>query len=300
MKILCIGHSTYDFYLPMEGFPVEDERYRCDDSIECGGGPAATAAYLLGKWGCDVYYHGVLGTDLFAKKILKGLKEAGVNTKYVEKTEEGATTISFIVVNKKNGSRTMFNYGEKTIDIQNYNYDFTPDIILTDGYNYEASIRAISNYPNAITIMDAGKFNDQTFDIAKKVNYVVCSKSFAELASKLRINYNDERSLIKMYENLEELFKGRVVVTLEDKGCMYRDDHGKIKVMTGLKVKAKDTTSAGDIFHGAFVYALSKGLSLETCLKISNIAAGLSVTEIGGWYAIPTLESVHDIYEKNN
>ena len=300
MKILCIGHATYDFYLPMSSFPLEDKKYRCDDSIECGGGPAATAAYVLGKWGCEVYYHGVLGTDLFAKKILKGLKAVNVKTKFVEITEEGATTISFIIVNKKNGSRTMLNYGEKTIDIRNFNYDITPDIILSDGYNYEASIRAITNNPNAISILDAEKFNDSTLDIAKRVNYVICSKTFAELASKLRINYDDEKSLMKMYDNLESLFKGRVVVTLEEKGCMYKDDQGKIKIMTGLKVKPKDTTSAGDIFHGAFVYGISKGLSLETSLKIANIAAGLSVTEIGGWHAVPTLERVHEIYEKNN
>ena len=194
----------------------------------------------------------------------------------------------------------MLNYGEKTIDIRNFNYDITPDIILSDGYNYEASIRAITNYPNAISVLDAEKFNDSTLDIAKRVNYVICSKTFAELASKLRINYDDEKSLMKMYENLESLFKGRVVVTLEEKGCMYKDDQGKIKIMTGLKVKTKDTTSAGDIFHGAFVYGISKGLSLETSLKIANIAAGLSVTEIGGWHAVPDLERVHEIYEKNN
>lgn len=300
MKILCIGHSTYDFYLPLSEYPTEDLKYRVNDSIECGGGSAATAAYTLGKWGCDVYYHGVLGNDLFAKKIIKGLKDVNVNTKYVEKTDEAATTISFIIVNKKNGSRTMFNYGEKPIDITNFEYDFNPEIILSDSYNYEASVRAFSNYPNAISVLDADNFNDESFDLAKRVNYLICSKNFAEIASKLRINYNDERSLIKMYENLEVLFKGKVIVTLEEKGCIYRDDHGKIKIMTGLKVLPKDTTSAGDIFHGAFIYALSKGLSLENCLKISNIAAGLSVTRIGGWFAVPTLEEVHDIYEKNN
>lgn len=237
---------------------------------------------------------------MFAKKILKEFKEVNVNTKYVEKTDEAATTISFVLINKKNGSRTLFNYGETPIDIQNFEYDFKPDIILTDGYNYEASVRAIENNIEAIKVLDAGRASDQMFDLCKRVNYIICSKEFAEIASKLRINYDDEKSLVKMYENLEKLYNGKIIITLEEKGCLYRDDHGKIKLMTGLKVFPKDTTSAGDIFHGAFVYGISKGLGLETCLKIANIAAGLSVTKVGSRNSVPTLDEVHEIYEKNN
>lgn len=300
MKVLCIGHATYDFYLPVEGYPEENNKYRVENQIESGGGPAATAAYVLGKWGVKTYYHGVLGNDLFAKKILKEFHDVKVNTKYVERTDEAATTISFALINSENGSRTLFNYGETPIDIQNFEYDFKPNIILTDGYNYEASVRAIENHPDAITVLDAGRASDQMYDLARRVNYIVCSKEFAEVASGLKINYDDSKSLAKMYENIEKEYNGKVIITLEEKGCLYRDDHGKIKLMTGLRVLPKDTTSAGDIFHGAFVYGLSKGLALETCLKIANIAAGLSVTKVGSRNSVPELDEVHGIYKKNN
>lgn len=300
MKVLCIGHSTYDYYLPVDTFPEENKKYKVEDTIECGGGPASNAAYLLGKWGVDVYYHGVLGNDLYAKKIMKEFKDANVNTKYVEKTEEASTTVSFILVNKNNGLRTVFNYGEKPIDIQNFNYDFTPDIILSDGYNYEASLRAYKNYNTSLKVLDAGVFNEQVDDLCKMVNYIICSKEFAEGKTGLLVNYDDSKSLARMYEMLENAYESKVILTLEEKGCLYRDDSGVIKIMTGLKVNAKDTTAAGDMFHGAFVYALSKKLALETCLRIANIAAGLSVRNIGARYSVPSLDEVHDIYEKNS
>ena len=70
-------------------------------------------------------------------------------------------------------------------------------------------------------------------------------------------------------------------------------------MMSGIKVNANDTTGAGDIFHGAFAYGIAKKLPLEKCLKISNIAAGVSVKTLGSSISIPDVEEVYKIYEKN-
>ena len=53
MKVVCIGHSTFDTTLPLQEFPKENYKYRINKHIECGGGPASNAAYLLAKWGMD-------------------------------------------------------------------------------------------------------------------------------------------------------------------------------------------------------------------------------------------------------
>ena len=94
------------------------------------------------------------------------------------------------------------------------------------------------------------------------------------------------------------MYKANIIITLENKGCLYKIED-KIKLMSGIKVHAIDTTSAGDIFHGAFIYGLTKNLPLEKCLKIANIAAGLSVKIPGSSNSIPDIMKVHSIYEKN-
>lgn len=52
MKVVCVGHSTYDTTLPMDFYPTENLKYRIHEHIECGGGPASNGAYLLanGEW----------------------------------------------------------------------------------------------------------------------------------------------------------------------------------------------------------------------------------------------------------
>ena len=80
MKVLVIGHSSYDISCPVDQYPVENTKYRLDGCVMCGGGPAANAAFLLGKWGVETYYAGVVGSDDFGTKIKKEFETIGVKT----------------------------------------------------------------------------------------------------------------------------------------------------------------------------------------------------------------------------
>ena len=73
---------------------------------------------------------------------------------------------------------------------------------------------------------------------------------------------------------------------------------GELKVIPSLRVKALDSTGAGDIVHGAFVYGLAKKFSLEKTLKYANFAGAISVTRVGGRYSIPTLEEMNTVYDR--
>ena len=91
------------------------------------------------------------------------------------------------------------------------------------------------------------------------------------------------------------MFKNNVVITLEDKGALYRYQ-GQIKIMPAIKVKTIDSTGAGDIFHGAFVYGIANGFPLEKTVTLANIAGGLSVKKIGSRLSVPELSAVLDEY----
>ena len=297
-KILCLGHASYDITIPMDKYATENIKYRVLNRIECGGGPASNAAYLLGKWGMNTYFSGVLGNDIYGKRIKKEFENVGVDTRYIELSKKYKTTNSFIIVNKKNASRTIFAYRDKSMKMENTNIRIKPDYALFDGEDFEIATKVIKNNPGCITILDAGRAKYSTIKLGKMVNYLVASKNFAEDFTGVKINYKDYNSLVKVYNLLEKDFTANIVITLESHGCLYKID-GKVKIMPGYKVKAIDTTGAGDIFHGAFVYALVKGYSYEDILRIANITGALSTTKIGGRYSIPDINEVLSIYEKS-
>ena len=63
MKILCIGSATYDINLPIDTYPKENTSVLINTKIECGGGTASNAAYLLAKWKMNSYFAGLIGRD---------------------------------------------------------------------------------------------------------------------------------------------------------------------------------------------------------------------------------------------
>lgn len=295
MKILCLGHAAYDVTVPLDEYPIENTKNRVDELFECGGGPASNAAYLLGKWGMDVYFAGVVGVGERGKAIREEFEKVKVKVDYLETNPLYRTTFSFIIANKSKGSRTVLAYRSKDMKMSELNLNFAPDIILIDGQEYEISKQVLKQYPHAISIIDAGRATPEIVELAKMVNYLVCSKEFAEEVSGITIDYNNKQTIIDLYNNLKQNFNNTIVVTLEKKGCLYEYD-GQIKIMPSIEVTAIDSTGAGDIFHGAFTYGIAKKLPFEKTLKISNIAGALSVTRIGGRNSVFSLEEMKEIY----
>lgn len=298
MTVLCIGHSSYDISCVVDEYPKENTKYRFDNVVKCGGGPAANAAFLLGKWGVETYLSSAVGADEYGDKIKKEFENIGVKTDYIETSYDGSTSISFIMINKQNGSRTLFNVADKYPHLKRYDYQITPDVILTDAHEVEATNLALSKYPNAISIIDAGRVTPELLDLCKQIKYIVCSKGFGETVSGFKIDYNNPQSLVNLYNALKNKFpRAEIIVTLEDKGALYAVNN-EVKIMPGLKLQPKDTTGAGDIFHGAFTYAIASGYDLEKAVTFANIAAGLSVINIGARLSIPSLNDVLNTYNQ--
>ena len=146
------------------------------------------------------------------------------------------------------------------------------DYLLIDGQEYDISLKMIDKC--GVSVIDAGRVTDEVVDLCKRVDYVVCSLDFA-------LKYTNESvdNLDKVFTKLNNDFKN-VVITLEDKGCAYYSDG--VKIMPTIKVKPVDSTGAGDIFHGAFVYGLMQGWDIPHILLFANVTGALSVTRVGG------------------
>lgn len=296
MNIICIGHSTYDTTLPMNEYPKENIKYRVENSIECGGGPASNGAYLLAKWGMDVTICSIVGDDYYGEEIIKEFNKINANTKYLEKREGYNTSSSYIIANMSNGSRTILtSKREKIRKLSQDVYD-KADVILIDGEHPETANQVLDNNPNAISIIDAGRLNDDTRYLGKKVTYLVCSKDFAEEFTNKEIDDINIDNLISIHKKLEDYFKNNIIITLESAGSFTKID-GVYQIIPSIKVKAIDSTGAGDIFHGSFTYFIANHYPLKEAIRLASITGAISVTRVGSRYSIPMLSEVIE-YDK--
>lgn len=294
-EILCIGQATCDLTISVPAALVENQKYVIDRPFECGGGPAMNAACLLGRWGSRVFLLAHTGQDSYGERIRQDLKKYGVCTDYLMASEQDRTPYSFIFTNMSNGARTILNYQGS---LSGEYPDFTGkkfDVILTDAHEPENSLRALEEFPEALSLIDAGTCRKKTVELARKVDYLVCSEDFAGQYTGQAFDLDRQAEVEELFRRIEaingsELIEGRhTVVTLGERGLLFREN-GVIRHLPAYPVKAVDTTGAGDIFHGAFAFGLSRKESMFSILKRSAVAAALSVQKKGGQTAVPSWE----------
>lgn len=291
-KIICIGHAAYDITLPMEFYPIENTKMRIAPGVECGGGAAANAAYLLSKWGMDTSFIGMVGNDLYGSRIKEEFKAIGTNIDYLETSKDFHTSTSYILANLENGSRTIIVSRDKNQYVENRKFDFSPTGILVDGEEPEVSLHLLTQYPECISVIDAGNLKPGIIKLCPYVQYLVCSKDFAEEYTNEKIQVEDINTLLKVYQKIRNDFHNTVVITLGSDGSFTVIDEKPIVIPTLHIEKPVDSTAAGDIFHGAFTYFICNGYSLYDTVLLSNIAGALSVMELGGKNSMPELDQV--------
>ena len=290
MKYLTIGHASYDITFRVDKYPIENTKQRVGKHIDCGGGPASNAGYLLALWGCDVSFQGVAGNDYYGNTLKAEFNSVNVDTTYLELIDNFETDLSIIIANSTNASRTILTSKDNIVPKCSMPNDNKYDVILVDGEEEEMSKRVLLNNKSAIKVIDAGTCKPSTVNLCPYVDYLVCSKNFALDYTKLEYDGSID-SLIKIYNKLVSDFHNTVVITLEDKGCFTKIDD-EYKLIPSIKVKAVDTTGAGDIFHGAFTYFISHNYSLLDTCRLSNLTGALSTLKVGGRYSVPKLEAV--------
>ena len=293
MRAICVGHSTFDTTLSMNEYPIENTKNRVEKHIECGGGPASNGAYLLQKWGMPTVVCSIVGDDYYGDRIIDDFIQVGADIRYIEKMKGHFTDSSYILANMSNGSRTIVT--AKDVKVRKLSHDVLDkcDVILIDGEHPETAHQVLDNNPNAVSVLDAGRLNDDTRALGKKVTYVVCSHEFAEEFSNKKFKYDDINLLTEVHKELANYFNTNIIITLEANGSFTIID-GEYKIVPSIKVKALDSTGAGDIFHGAFTYFIGMNYSLYEAIRLASITGAISVTRIGSRYSIPNLKEVLD------
>ncbi|MBN2353074.1 MAG: hypothetical protein JXD23_10935 [Spirochaetales bacterium] len=294
---LCIGYACFDFIYYLDGFPEEDRKIFVRKTVESGGGPAANAAYLLSSWGARAAFAGCVGGDREGKAVMDELRTAGADTSLVLRAQGYRTPFATILVNESGGTRTVLT---RHADPPEYHPDWTrlsgpPSIILADGHQPTATRESLERYPGAATVLDAGSLRDATRELVASVDYALCSEAFgAALIGLPRLDTPEEEA--EAVRAVQAECTGRAAITLGERGLVYVED-GRARRLGAFPVKAVDTTAAGDVFHGAFVFALLQKKSFRDALFFAQAAAALSTTRRGGRTSIPAPSEVEVFLE---
>jgi sulfofructose kinase len=290
IDVLCVGHAAWDVTARVPAFPTEDDKAEATALVECGGGPAANAAVLLARWGVGSAFAGVVGGDEYGWRIEREFRDAGVIVSALERRPGHPTPVSLILVSERTGSRTIVTRKPAGAPLTLLPLPGTPRVLLFDGHELPAALAAMERFPAAATVLDAGSVRDGTVELAGRVGHLVASERFARQFTGLPALDTPDRQAAAVAA-LHRANGHPVVITLGARGLV----HGtadRCEWLPAFPAWVVDTTAAGDVFHGAYVYGLLTGLPLAETLRLAAVAAALSVEAPGGRPSIPELARV--------
>ena len=299
LKSIVVGRVCYDINIIVDKMPQEGSVTEIFDKKGCGGGSGANMAFCLAKWGVNTAFAGVLGNDVYGTRIRKEFEKVHIDMRYIEQAYENDTPISVVLINKETGLHTVYNLSDKYVGLKKCDFDFTPDLILVDGYDVVEAKSLLERFPNCLSVLDASIVTSSVADLMRKTKYAVLSKEFAEGLSGSKMDLQDHKSLVDIYQKIAKKdTRTQFVITLGDKGAMYCYNN-QIKISPSLKVNSIDNYGSGSVFRAAFSYSLAQGWDIEKAVKIGCIAGSLSTTTYGARESIPTLEDIMNVYEQN-
>jgi len=293
MKIVGLGQCALDHSFVIDSLPEPDTKKEVMQWEINGGGPVATALVSLSRLGIDCTFHGVIGDDEAGIKIRDSLQSEKVNTSGLISRPNSDSQAAFIAVEKSTGRRTIFwkRPSAEALQPEELPDDFIDgaDFLLLDGLMAEVSLYAanMAKDKSVPVMLDAGRVRQGMIELSSLSDYMVCSEEFArEFCSDLD-EFTPEKALQKM-----KTFNAKAVtVTLGSKGS-YTLSKEEVFHTPSFSVDVLDTTGAGDVFHGGYIYGLLHNWDLKKVARFASAFAALKCRELGGRSGIPGLKEV--------
>ncbi len=297
MKVLSIGHLTYDINILVDNFPVEGSKTSTKELISCSGGSTNIVSYALAKWNEESFISGVVGYDEIGNSMRKDMEANKVLTTYLETNYDIKTPTSYIISNKQNNTTTTITAQTSDFHIKKYEYDQPMDCVIADGYEYNASVYAFNKYANNITILNAKTPRPNLLDFFKYAKYVIASREVAEAMTGMKIDFNNPITLSNVYKKISDKYPNiNLLIKVDNQGTIYQLN-GEIKVLADIKSDGVTKTGTHDIFVASIAYGLTNQYDIETTIRMATIACSLIKNTVGATLSIPLLSEIISYYE---
>ena len=280
VDVVGIGLNATDTVMTVRKFPALGGKERVVELSTLAGGQMATALVACGRLGLKVRYIGKVGDDPGGKVQLASLRSEGFDMTYTRMVRGASTQYGLILVDQATGERTIFWDRDARLAVQPE--EIKPSAITTarvlhlDGCDVEAAFVAARTARRARipVLADMDTVYKNVEKLFPYIDYLIASTQFLPTVT-------GHADPFKVLEYMAHEYKVPTPgMTLGRDGALAYHA-GKFFYSPGFVVETVDTTGAGDVFHGAFAYALLEGWDIARALDFSNAMAALNCTALG-------------------
>jgi ribokinase len=290
-NIFVIGSTNTDMVVKTDQFPLPGETKLGGSFFMNAGGKGANQAVAAARLGARVTLVTKLGNDIFGKESLAGFKKENINIQHISVTEEEPSGTALIIVNREGENCIVVAPGANArllpADIEKVKNLGEADIILMQLEIPMETIRHVAGIAKAghqkliINPAPAQKLEDE---LLEGLFLITPNETEAQMLTGIQVV--DEKTAGAAADIFLNRGVQHVVITLGSQGVYFQDRNIRLKI-PAPRVKAVDTTAAGDVFSGALAVALTEDMNWENALQFAVQAASLSVTRMGAQSAVP-------------
>lgn len=304
--ICVVGSNMIDLMTYIDLFPEAGETIEAADFAMGFGGKGANQAIAAARLGSHVNFVTMVGDDDFGRNQLKNYETNGINTEGIGSTASFPSGVASIFVDKNSENRILITKGankELTVPFLESRLHLLKDskiVVLQQEIELETNYRAIeaANEKGVAVLLNPAPANKNfKAEYIKRVNFLVPNES--ELSVMTGMNCTSLEEIRKAARTLVEKGAKNLFVTLGAKGVLWMNKQKELMI-PALKVKACDTTGAGDAFIGSFAHFYASGKSIEDSLKAACKYAAITVTRRGTQTSYPTKVEFEEILKREN
>jgi len=288
--VVGMGLNAVDFLSVVPEFPAPNSKMKMLRFSKQGGGQVATAMVALSRWGVKTKYIGKVGEDDLGQFSLNSIRQEGVDVSSVTIEPNATNQFAMIIVDGSSGERTiLWNRDERLMyregELRKEEV-CSGKLLHLDGHDIHAALRCAkwAKEEGISTVIDLDKVEPLTSELIKEIDFVITSSRFPALYTGIS---DREKALLELQKHTP----GFLCATLGHEGAMALVN-GEFIYSDGFKLKAVDTTGAGDVFHAGVIYGLLKNWEVAEILSFANAVAALKCQDLGGRKGIPTLEEI--------
>ena len=286
-----LGCACLDFLGIVPHLPDRDDQVWMSDSTQQGGGMVSTALVTLSRLGVSTAYAGKVGDDTAGRVVKEEFDRFGVDSAHLIMEPGASTPVSMILVDKSTGQRTIMAGGSS---VEMSPSEVPAELVASakylhlDNTNRQAALAAarLARESGVPVVLDADTVSpaDDLEVLLRSTDYLITSRVFADELTGLTDPAEAAKSLVGYGSSV-------TVVTLGEEGS-YTLAGDRSFHTPAFPVEVVDTTGAGDVFHGAFIFGLLQEWRLEKTAEFASAVAAMSCTRLGGRQGIPELKGV--------
>lgn len=298
--VVGLGCACLDFLGVIPKKPEVDSQVWMSNSTQQGGGKVATALAALAKLGASTTFLGKIGDDSAGRIITKEFRDFGVNTRHMIIESGASSLISMILVDESSGKRTIMS--DRPTNTEFLVTDIPVDLIKSarflhlDGTSRRAAVAAarIARQAEVPVVLDADILvcDNEIEPLIGFTDVLITSQGFSE-------SFTGITDPLKAAETMSSYGPTVTIVTMGPMGSVGVFD-GHVHRTPGFEVEVVDTTGAGDVYHGAFIFGLLHKWSFVKSAEFASAVAAMSCTKLGGRAGIPGLEQAVSFLQERN